>query len=83
MIFSDLSPEARKIVELLGGEGAAIGEKSDMASVIGAHPELLPGLNEYMRWRDDQMRAIEKQETVPPVAHGVSETLKKLGEKKK
>lgn len=83
MNFSDLSPEAQKIIELLGGESAALSDEVDVASVIEAHPELLPGLNQWTKWRGDCMHSIERQDSARPIGHGVSETLKKLGEKKK
>jgi hypothetical protein len=80
----NLSPEAQKLIELtVHQDGGLYGHHSlredvDLAAILQEHPELIKGLNEYTKWRDETMRQIEQQQTTQPVGHGISEVLKGL-----
>ena len=63
-----LSPEAQKIIELVGD--VPEGEKSSkVEAAIRAHPELISGLDEYIRWREETASSVAKTDTAKAVTH--------------
>jgi hypothetical protein len=61
---NNLSPEVKEIIELAGLDG-------DVTQAIQAHPDLVPGLTEYCKWRENKKLA-ERQDTVPAVQHSLA-----------
>lgn len=79
----DLSPEAQRLVELTGLQSyGEINKDVDLAAILREHPELMAGLDEYMKERDAAMIAADEKEEKQPVGHEIREELKRLGTRK-
>ena len=78
--LEDLSPKAKALADQLGKDG-------NVAEALKKDPSLVEGLDEYQKWRDREHQSegerIGCDSCHSPVAHGVSEALKKLRPPKK
>ena len=69
-----MSPEAQELINLTkesveneyGGEGS---NNIDLAPILKARPELLVGLDEYLKWRDQTNRQIAVVDKLPSFKH--------------
>ena len=77
---SDLCPEARKLIELMGGPGCCTRKREsgapELSKVLTDHPELIVGLDEYTRWRDQVMINTGQEDENHPVEHDLRDILK-------
>lgn len=79
-----MSAEAQRLVELTksnqnGGSFSSL----DVTKVLGDHPELMVGLNEYLAWRDDENKAIGETKQVVSIEHSAQKTLRDLRKQQK
>lgn len=73
----ELSAQARELIELTF-DGSHPREGVVLSKVLIEHPQLMQGLDEYIKWRDEQLRMVAKTDTVQPVGHSVSGVLVKI-----
>jgi hypothetical protein len=66
---ANLSAAANKLIELCGHDGK-------VEEALKSNPELVSGLDEYLRWRDLENKRIEEKQQIPAVSH----SLKKIAE---
>jgi len=78
--INSLSAEAQKIIELTG---QSLKDDVDVAAVLQQHPELIKGLNEYIRWRSECGAEIEKKETARPAGHSIGKAARRLAKPRK
>lgn len=83
---SHLSPEAQELIRLHEAAGSAGGWSDDIkievSEILKEHPELMRGLDEYLRWRDEKMRQISETKTASPVGHEMTRMAATLRSKK-
>ncbi len=82
---TSMSAEAQKLVELTENSSCIAGEgysDLDVSQVLRDHPELLSGLNEYLKWRDEKNKSIGETDEVSPIPHSVQSTARNLCKKK-
>jgi hypothetical protein len=48
-------------------------EDVDFGQILQQRPDLMKGLTEYIKWRDDRMREIGKQELLASAMHCLNE----------
>lgn len=70
----DMSPAAKELAEKCGVEGS-------VAAALKAKPSLAKGLDEYMEWRDDEVRCIAGSTKVSSAKHPLAQVAKKLKKK--
>ena len=61
-----MSKEAQELIRLCGSEDGLVG---DVSAVIGNHPELLPGLNEYVAYVKEKGETIAEKKEVSVIDH--------------
>lgn len=71
MANDDLSPAAKKLVELCGHEGR-------VSEALKTNPDLVAGLDEYLEWRDRENMNISEQGKVPAIGHSMKDVIKSL-----
>lgn len=80
MSKESLSPKAKALADQLGHTGS-------VSEALQKDPSLAEGLDEYQKWRDQQHnqegQRIGSDSRPQPMAHGVTEALKKLSPPKK
>jgi len=64
-----------------GGVYGGIDQDVDVGEILQQHPELMSGLAEYMRWRDQLLMSIAKEDEQSPIAHEASGALAELRDK--
>jgi len=69
-VLRRLSANAQKLGELAGLDG-------DLATLLQEQPELMDGLDEYLKWRDAQQQLITAKEAVPKHGHPLAALVKK------
>jgi len=74
---NELSAQAQELIRLTfdGHENPLEGVK--LSQVLAEHPELMSGLDEYVAWRDERLRAVAQIDTTPSVGHSTSGVLAK------
>lgn len=81
---NEMSKEAQELVKLVGVPGVDGRESvTELSQVLKDHPELLAGLDEYTKWRDQQNVAVGRSQKTVPLAHGVSGIVDSLKKGKK
>lgn len=83
IIPTDMSAEALELVRLTTNECGAIDSELDFGQLIVAHPELVKGMTEYLKWRDCQNEAVGKTAQPSKVGHEVGKLLAKLAKNSK
>lgn len=73
----ELGPEAQKLVELTGGD-AIKAREVNVADILKDHPELASGLDEYIRWREDNSAAVAKTDTAKSAGHKLKDAATKV-----
>lgn len=70
--IKNLSPEAQRLIELTGGPSLGENkEKGNVGDIIRDNPELVVGLDEYIRWREENCAAVAKSESVKAPGHSL------------
>ena len=75
-----LSPETKKLIELAGDSSS--NPNISVAEILKAHPELIVGLDEFIKWREENCAAVAKSDTAQGVGHGLKKALAKTTTKK-
>lgn len=70
----DMSPAAKKLSELCGVEGS-------VKAALKADPKLVAGLDEYLQWRDDEVRCIAGSTKVSSAKHPLAKVAKTMKKK--
>jgi hypothetical protein len=63
------TPEAARLIELCGNDG-------DLSKVIKENHDLIPGLTEYVEWRDKGSKNTCSNSEVSPFGHSLVASLK-------
>jgi hypothetical protein len=66
-----MSPEAQKLIELTEDSHGNLKEGVSMTQVIKDHPELVTGLDEYMKHREDHGRMVAESGTKKEIGHSM------------
>ena len=74
--------EAQKLIELATYENGRPRDDVDLAAILQQHPDLIAGLNEYIKWRDAYRRNVRQDQKTNPIGHGMSSVLKDLKPRK-
>lgn len=69
------SPEAIRIRDLVENGHGCRREGVTLSGIIGEHPELLAGLDEYVAYTEQRSKQIGRTDEVPPVVHSASSVL--------
>ncbi len=72
-----MGPQAEKLKELLG-----VKRDVDLTGTLKKNPELAPGLNEYLAWRDQSLINKSREEKVKSFGHSVKNIAKTFKKKK-
>lgn len=71
----NLSPQAKRLAELV------FDGKQSMSEVLTKNPDLMSGVDEYLKWYGDHMTAISAENEKPDTGHSVKEAVRKLKKK--
>lgn len=79
-----LSAEAQELIKLTTDRGAGtyLNDKIDVGELITKHPKLKKGLGEYLKWRDNHMRAVADSKESSPASHEMRHLADKLRKRK-
>ncbi len=79
-----LSPEAQELIRLAVGEpreGFRVygypREDFDLAATLQARPDLMPGLNEYVKWSNEVSEAVDQADQAKSVEHPLKGGIRK------
>lgn len=70
-----LSSQAQRLIELV------FDGKQPMSEVLTKNPDLMSGVDEYMKWYGDHMTAISTKSEKPDTGHSIKNAVKKLKKK--
>ena len=69
---SGLSAEAQELIRLTtssGDWGGRLDTSVDVGTLLQSRPELLKGMKEYLKWRDDENQSIAETKKSAPLGH--------------
>lgn len=69
---AELSPQAQRLAELV------FDGKQPMSEVLTNNPDLMTGVDEYMKWYGDHMTAISTKSEKLDTGHSVKSAVKKI-----
>jgi hypothetical protein len=80
------SPEAQELIRLATADNPEIARVRvyerpspdfDLAATLQARPDLMPGLNEYVKWSNEVSEAVDQAGQAKAVNHGLKGAIRK------